>query len=181
MGAITILFCALILVLILVITQTRSYLRIRNNEQKLGKQERQLNAANQIISDQRIEIIALKKDISMLQHSLYNTDTVVHKIRNFSNLSVEPCLSEQEWHVFLNLLEDIFRFTSRLSKSYPLLNNNDIRVCALLKEEVKPDHIAMLMNTSYEDIKAQINSIEKEKMNLDNTESLKDYLKVFLK
>lgn len=161
------------------ITQTRSYLRIRNNEKKLGKQERQLNAANQTISDQRIEITALKKDIIILQRSRYNTDAVIYKIRNFSNASDKPFLSEQEWHVFLNLLEDIFQFSSHLSKRYPLLTNNDIRICALLKEEVIPEHIALLMGISNEDAKMQIDRIQTEKMNLDNAKPLKDYLKTF--
>ena len=103
MKIVTLFFSTLILVLILLIILIRWYFRICNGEKKLGKQERLLNAANQTIADQRLEIIALRKDIISLQRSLYNTDPIVYKIRTFNDRPEQAALSEQEWHAYLSL------------------------------------------------------------------------------
>ncbi len=180
MKIVTLFFSTLILVLILLIILVRWYFRICNGEKKLGKQERLLNAANQTIADQRLEIIALKKDIISLQRSLYNTDPIVYKIRTFNDRPEQAALSEQEWHAYLSLLEDIFHFISRLKHDYVSLTDNDIRICALLKEGVQNRHIASIMALTQESLSATIENIKHEKMNLEGQQkTLEDIMKAF--
>lgn len=161
---------ALILVCSLLIIIFRYNNHIKSNEKKLGKQKRQLNAANQTIADQKLEIIALKKDLCSLQKSSYNTSGVVSKIRSINSKSDlfidKPSLSEQEWHAYFNSLEDTFHFISRLKRSYPKLTNDEIRICALMKEGVAAAHISSIMNISLEVLSKQIQRIKGEKMGL---------------
>lgn len=172
-------FSQLALILILLITLVRWHLRILNGEKKLGKQQRSLNAANQLIADQNLEIIALKNDLLSLQRSLYNTDPVVYKIRTFSARKAKAILTEQEWHAYLSLLEDIFHFISRLKNTYPSLTDNDVRLCALLKESVPLYHIADILGEDEEKLHSRLKKIGKEKMELQGTKTLADYMKTF--
>lgn len=172
-------FSQLALIIILLIILIRWDLRIRNGEKKLGKQQRTINAANQLIADQKMEIIVLKNDLLSLQRSLYNTDPVVYKIRTFDHKEDKAALTEQEWHAYLSLLEDIFHFISRLKNTYPSLTDNDTRICALLKEAVSVRHIADIMGENEETINQRIKNISEEKMELKGTKTLADYMKAF--
>lgn len=160
---------ALILVCGLLIIIFRYSNQIKSGEKKLGKQKRQLNAANQKIADQKLEIIALKKDLCSMRKSSYNTSGVVLKIRsiNKSYSPIDtPSLSEQEWHAYFSSLEDSFHFISRLKQSYPKLTNDDIRICALMREGVATTHISSIMNINSEVLSKRIQHIKSEKMGL---------------
>lgn len=175
---------AFMLICICLIVIYRYNLRYINEEKKTGKLKRQLNAAQQTVADYKMEIIALKKDIASMQRSLYNCTDVIVKIRSFNEKSFtgkdKPSLSEQEWHIYFNLLEDTFGFLSRLKHQFPQLTDDDLRICALLKEGVRGAHICTVLGMTQETLTRQMESIKNEKMGLSRQKaSLENIIKSF--
>ena len=159
-------------------------IQLTKERKKISAQNALLNKTQQTASEQKIEIISLKKDISSLQKALYNSTQVVTKIRNFNEAGYspknKPSLTEQEWHHFLGLLDNTFGFISRLKENYPKLTDDDLRVCALLKEGVLAAHISTILNMTSEALTRRMQRIKSEKIGLgEQKASLETIIKSF--
>lgn len=158
-----------IVICVLLFFLIRYQLNLNKEKRVLAKQEKQLNLARVTIETQRTELTHLKKEVNTLKKSFYNSSDIVQKVRLFNNIGItskeKPVLTEHEWSMYLNTLNDTFGFVSKLRQSYHKLTDIDIRICALLREGISTLHIGSLMNMTPETLNRRIQRIKSEKMN----------------
>ena len=163
----------ILLIMLCVVLIYRYQSRNKALRKQLGKQEKQLNTTQKTISEQKLELISLKKDLKVTREHIYNNSEVIQKVRGFNNLPPvsreKPILSEQDWNSYLSILEDNYRFVSSLKKTYPRLTDVDIRICALMKERIMAVHISSVMNMVPDTLNKRIQRIKNEKMNLSGS------------
>ena len=83
--------------------------------------------------------------------------------------------TEEDWKMFLIKFEQKHRnFFKRLKEMYPLLTNNDLRLCACLKLNMETKDIASLMHLSVRAVENNRYRLRK-KMNLKPAENLNEY------
>lgn len=95
-----------------------------------------------------------------------------HKINSLLANSLD---SEDDWKMFLIKFEQKHHnFFRTLKKSYPLLTNNDLRLCACLKLNMDTKDIASLMNLSVRGVENNRYRLRK-KLDLKPTQNLNDF------
>lgn len=158
-----------LLIGILLVFLIRYQLIIGKEKKLLHGQEKKLVSAQQVIEKQRTELTHLKKEISSIKKSLYNSSPIMKKIKKFNDIPVtskeKPVLTEQEWSNFLEILDDTYGFVTSLRQSYHKLTDVDVRICALLREGVSTLNISTLMNMTPETLSRRIQRIRNDKMN----------------
>lgn len=163
----------IILIILCLILAYRYQSRNKILQKQIEKQEKQLNATHKTISEQKLELVSLRKDMKVTREHIYNNSEMIRKVRAFNNLPTvskeKPALSEQDWNNYLSLLEDNYGFVSSLRKTYPRLTDVDIRICALMKERVMAAHIGSVMNMVPDTLNKRIQRIKNEKMNLSGS------------
>ena len=170
---------------IVLLTTFFIFFRYYRRQQKLsGKREKQLSTAHQTISEQKIELTILKKDVSALQKAVYDNSEIICKIRRLNEKTLSSkekiSLNESEWNLFLCTLEQSCAFISRLKKCYPRLTDDDIRICALLKEGVTNINIGSIMNMTSDTLNRRMLRIKSDKMNMgEQRASLENIIRTF--
>lgn len=158
-----------VIICVLLFFLIRFQLISRKEKLKQEKQEKQLNTARLTIETQRTELNHLKREVKSMKKSIYNSSGVVKKVQMFNNIHVvskeKPTLTEHEWNVYLNTLDDTFGFVTSLKKSYHKLTDIDIRICALLREGISTGHISTIMNMTPDTLSRRMQRIKSEKMN----------------
>lgn len=124
----------------------------------------------------------LEDKYQSLQHHIYENSPVVTKVRQFKERAVlsskMPSFSEKDWTELLRLQEGVYGLISKLKEISPKLSEEDLRVCAFLREGVQPAYFADLMKLTVETLTRRISRIKTEKLMLVNSkESLEDIVK----
>lgn len=124
----------------------------------------------------------LEEKYQSLQQHIYETSPVVSKVRQFKERSLlsskVPSFTEKDWTELLRLQEGVYGLVSKLKGISPKLTEEDIRVCAFLREGVQPAYFADLMKLTAETLTRRISRIKTEKLLLVNSkESLEDIVK----
>ena len=124
----------------------------------------------------------LEEKYQSLQQDIYETSPVISKVRQFKErtaLSTKiPSFSEKDWTELLRLQENVYGLVSKLKGMSPKLTEEDLRVCAFLREGVQPACFADLMKLTTETLTRRISRIKTEKLMLSNSkESLEDIVK----
>lgn len=124
----------------------------------------------------------LEEKYQSLQQDIYESSPVVSKVRQFKERtalsSKIPSFSEKDWTELLRLQENVYGLVSKLKELSPKLTEEDLRVCAFLREGVLPACFADLMKLSVETLTRRISRIKTEKLMLVNSkESLEDIVK----
>lgn len=149
--------------------------RMRITERKLSESQQLLHDSERIITDRKLELVRLEKDFSVLQRRYFECSAVVAKIHAFNDRGFQakekPGLSENEWNQFLGVLEETFRFVSRLKEKAPRLTGDDVRICALLREKVTLVTISSVMSMTPETVARRIQRIKSDKMGLNESRS----------
>lgn len=117
-----------------------------------------------------------------LQQDIYETSPVISKVRQFKErtaLSAKiPSFSEKDWTELFRLQENVYGLMSKLKGMSSKLTEEDLRVCAFLREGVQPACFADLMKLTTETLTRRISRIKTEKLMLSNSkESLEDIVK----
>lgn len=117
-----------------------------------------------------------------LQQNIYESSPIISKVRQLkerATLSFRlPSFSEKDWSELLRLQESAYGFVTKLKEISPRLTEEDLRVCALLREGVQPACFADLMKLTVETLTRRISRIKTEKLMLVNSkESLEDIVK----
>ena len=116
-----------------------------------------------------------------LQWQIYESSPVVSKVRQFkerSALSKSPSFTEKDWSELLRLQEVVYGLVSKLRELSPKLTEEDIKVCAFLREGVQPACFADLLQLTTETLTRRISRIKTEKLMLANSkESLEEIVK----
>ena len=118
----------------------------------------------------------------LLQQSIYEASPVVLKVRQFKERTVATSksilFSEKEWGELLQLQENVYGLVSKLKEMGPKLTEEDIKVCAFLREGVQPAYFADIMKLSVETLTRRISRIKTEKLMLGHSkESLEEIIK----
>ena len=124
----------------------------------------------------------LEEKYQSLQLHIYESSPVVSKVRQFKERNVLsskiPSFSEKDWTELLRLQENVYGLVSKLKEISPKLTEEDLRVCAFLREGVQPAYFADLMKLTTETLTRRISRIKTEKLMLINSkESLEDIIK----
>ena len=124
----------------------------------------------------------LEEKYQSLQQHIYEDSPVVSKVRQLkarTALSSKiPSFSEKDWTELLRLQESVYGLVSKLKELSPKLTEEDLRVCAFLREGVQPACFADLMKLTVETLTRRISRIKTEKLMLVNSkESLEDIVK----
>ena len=124
----------------------------------------------------------LEEKYQSLQLHIYESSPVVSKVRQFKERNVLsskiPSFSEKDWTELLRLQENVYGLVSKLKEIGPKLTEEDLRVCAFLREGVQPAYFADLMKLTTETLTRRISRIKTEKLMLVNSkESLEDIVK----
>lgn len=92
-----------------------------------------------------------------------------------NNLLINNLDTEDDWQMFLIKFEQKHRnFFKTLKEVYPLLTNNDLRLCACLKLNMDTKDIASLMNLSIRAVENNRYRLRK-KLNLQPTQNLNEF------
>lgn len=126
----------------------------------------------------------LEEKYQLLQQQIYENSPVVSKVRQFKERTVLSSkvltFSEKDWNELLRLQENVFGLVSKLKGIGPKLTEEDLRVCAFLREGVQPACFADIMKLTVETLTRRISRIKTEKLTLVNPkESLEDIVKSF--
>jgi tetratricopeptide (TPR) repeat protein len=125
----------------------------------------------------------LEEKCRALQASMYELSPVIAKVRRFKERDVptsgrQPSFTESDWSELLRLQEMLYGFVSKLKTIGPKLTEEDIRVCAFLREGVQPACFAALLQLTPETLTRRISRIKTEKLMLTNgKESLEETVK----
>ena len=124
----------------------------------------------------------LEEKYQSLQQHIYESSSVVSKVRQIKERSVSPSkvvsFSEKDWSELLRLQEGVYGLVSKLKEISPKLTEEDLRVCAFLREGIQPACFADLMKLTVETLTRRISRIKTEKLMLVRSkESLEDYIK----
>ncbi|WP_294628430.1 tetratricopeptide repeat protein [uncultured Bacteroides sp.] len=123
----------------------------------------------------------LEKRYRSLQQDIYENAPVVSKVRQLKERAVSaktPSFSEKDWSELLRLQENVYGLVSKLKELSPKLTEEDLRVCAFLREGVQPACFADLMKLTTDTLTRRISRIKTEKLMLANAkESLEEIVK----
>lgn len=124
----------------------------------------------------------LEEKYQSLQQHIYDNSPVVSKVRQMKERSLLSSkvisFSEKEWSELLRLQESLYGLVSKLKNICPKLTEEDLRVCAFLREGVQPANFADMMKLTVETLTRRISRIKTEKLMLVNSkESLEDFVK----
>lgn len=116
-----------------------------------------------------------------LQWQIYESSPVISKVRQFKErtiLSKSPSFTEKDWSELLKLQELAYGLVSKLKEMGPKLTEEDLKVCAFLREGVQPACFADLMQLTTETLTRRISRIKTEKLMLAHSkDSLEEIVK----
>lgn len=149
----------------------------------------QLHSVNEVIQQKKTEsdqlllqCSCLEEKYNSLQLQIYENSPVLMKVRQFKErtalASKSPSFSEKDWSELLRLQESVYGLVSKLKEWGPKLTEEDLRVCAFLREGIQPACFADLMKLTVETLTRRISRIKTEKLMLGNSkDSLEEIVK----
>lgn len=129
-----------------------------------------------------LQCVHLEEKYQSLQVQIYENAPVVSKVRKFKERSLVssqiPSFTEKDWSELLQLQENVYGLVSKLKSMNSKLTEEDIKVCAFLREGIQPFCFADLMKLSVETLTRRISRIKTDKLMFgDSKESLEDIIK----
>lgn len=192
-------FCAVLIGLLI-------HLTYKNLRKSISFKEMENNHLNEKIkTDQQInhlehmrltaEIEAKNKELTTTSLQLIskneiltNISELIEQSHHTQTLGQEPYIllkqllkenlnQDKQWAVFKQLFEKVHQnFFKNIKSLYPTLTENEIRVCAYLKINLRNKEIAKILNVLPESIKTTRYHIRK-KLNLDKDIKLEDFIR----
>ncbi|MDR0892388.1 MAG: tetratricopeptide repeat protein [Mediterranea sp.] len=113
----------------------------------------------------------MEEKYQQLQTQVYEHSSVVAKVRRFKERDPlargrQPAFGEADWNELLRLQEEVFGFVGKLKALGPKLTEEDLRVCAFLREGVPPACFSDLLKLTPETLTRRISRIKTEKLML---------------
>lgn len=139
--------------------------------------------SKRVESDQlTLQCTHLEEKYQSLQIQIYESSPVISKVRRLKERVHTPskafAFTENDWCELLQLQENIYGLVSKLKTMNPKLTEEDLRVCAFLREGIQPSCFADLMKSSSETLTRRISRIKTEKLPFaDSKESLEEIVK----
>ena len=142
-------------------------------EQQLRHSLTELQQSQMQGDEQRQQIRQMEDKLERMQEEMFASNPVVSKIRHLSSLDEKQrTKAHQEYALGKDERKSLYEaidlryadFVSRMQSSYPLLNADDLLVCALLRMDVPNADVAFLLSCSEEALKKRKFRIKKEKL-----------------
>lgn len=159
-----------------------------------NRKQRQIHRAQQQLRQKEIERLQTEAEVSLLEkkelelrEAFYRqmNSLVVPKLHSLiysekSSSKVRVKISEEEWQFIVENTNVAFsNFAHRLLEAYPALDINDIRLCCLIKMQLRLSDIAEIYCVEKSAINKRRERIRKNKMGLNDGRTLNDILKEF--
>ncbi len=159
-----------------------------------NRKQRQIHGAQQLVRQKEIEklqaeteFISLEKKLLELREAFYRqmNSIVVPKLHSLmypdkSDHKSRIKITEEEWGFLVENTNIAFSdFTLRLLKVYPLLDIEDIRLCCLIKMQLRLSDIADIYCVEKATINKRRERIRKNKMDINDGRTLNDILRNF--
>ena len=142
-------------------------------EQQLRRSLTELQQSQIQGEEQRQQIRQMEDRLERMQEEMFASNPVVSKIRDLSSLDEKQrTKAHQEYALGKDERKGLYEaidlryadFVSRMQSAYPLLNADDLLVCALLRMDVPNADVAFLLSCSEEALKKRKFRIKKEKL-----------------
>lgn len=134
------------------------------------------------ILDERVELVdktenTVEELFNIIHASNYeDTSGDNEKLKQYIHSVVDKGLVDKQWQEFDVLQNSILDgFLSKLTKTYPVLSNNELRICAMIKTGKSSKEIAELTSKTENSV-AVIRSRIRGKINVPKSVSLFDFL-----
>ena len=138
---------------------------IKLKSKQLANSAMALVKKNETLQDLKQELLQHKGEFN----NYYSYKKLIKKI----DTSIEH---EDEWEVFEHNFNQVHEeFFNKLKTEHPALTHKDLKICAYIKMNLSTKEIAPLMNISIRGVETHRYRL-KRKLNLDNDNSLSDYL-----
>ncbi|MBU2912872.1 MULTISPECIES: 7TM diverse intracellular signaling domain-containing protein [Reichenbachiella] len=127
-----------------------------------------LNLTDQLTSLKK----KLKKELKETDEKLYKE--ILKQIEEIENF-------EDQWNSFKLHFENVYRgFFERIEKNYPMLSQNDLKICAFMKMKLSNKEMAQILNVTKKAIEQSKRRMRK-KIGLESDCDLLEYLEQSLK
>ena len=141
----------------------RNELKLKSKQ--LANSAMALVKKNETLQELKQELISHKEEFN----NYYSYKKLIKKV----NSSIEH---EDEWEVFEHNFNQVHEeFFAKLKKKHSALTHKDLKICAYIKMNLSTKEIAPLMNISVRGVETHRYRLKK-KLDLDNDNSLSDYL-----
>lgn len=173
----------------LIIMSSGSFFIYRNNEKK-----RLLDKSRKLLEQENRLIMMREKDCR-LREDFFRKLNNINKIPSLISLdekgeknkkqeaeaTTKISLTDREWEELIRNIDVAYdHFSERLKKAYPNLNNQEIRLCCLVKIKVARNDLANIFCITPQSIKTTKYRIKRDKMGINDREiSLDNFLDNF--
>jgi tetratricopeptide (TPR) repeat protein len=153
-----------------------------NNLEKL-KFQSELEARNKELTSTSLQLVSKNKiltDISVKVKESYESGSLNRESFNdLQRIIRENQNADKEWEHFKELFEKVHAdFFTGLKAKFPVLTENELRLCAYLRINLQNKEIAKILNVNSATVVTSRYRVRK-KMNLDNKTILEDFLRNF--
>lgn len=173
----------------LIIMSSGSFFVYRNNEKK-----RLLDKSRKLL-EQENRLIMMRERDCRLREDFFRKLNNINKIPSLISLdekgeknkkqeveaTTKISLTDREWEELIRNIDVAYdHFSERLKKAYPNLNNQEIRLCCLVKIKVARNDLANIFCITPQSVKTTKYRIKRDKMGISDREiSLDNFLENF--
>lgn len=146
--------------------------------EKLKSKERELMSTGKYISEKNGILIQTNEKLESLISG--SNETLTKKgLKDLKEIIDRNVNNYEDWQNYKSQFDELFPdFTNRLTKEFPQISNNDIKLCIYLKSNISNKEIAQLLNISLDGIKSA-NKRLKKKMNISIDVSLAEFIRKY--
>lgn len=146
-----------------------------------GYHHYRIQRSEQRLKERELEQLTLKHHLEIQKRKEVELREQFFRQLNYLSLQADKDrrrpFSETEWELLINNANAAFGgFTTKLKEHYPLLNNEDIRYCILVKMGLTQNEIAQIVCREKVSVKKRIRRIAIEKMEATEGELLIDII-----
>ncbi|BEH00232.1 hypothetical protein BSYN_24960 [Bacteroides sedimenti] len=173
----------------LIIMSSGSFFIYRNNEKKrlLDKSRKLLEQENRLIMMRerdcrlREEFFRKLNNINKIPSLIFLDEKGEKNKKQEAEATTKISLTDREWEELIRNIDVAYdHFSERLKKAYPNLNNQEIRLCCLVKIKVARNDLANIFCITPQSIKTTKYRIKRDKMGINDREiSLDNFLDNF--
>lgn len=157
--------------------------QLQNEKNRIATLQRQFREQESILLEQQNQLLQLKEDRRILGDQFFSQTEYkerisltnpTHMLEESQGLIPFSMKEMNELKEVINLLYN--NFTNRLQNQYPLLNNQDIDICCLIKAGAKTRHLANLLCITPDAVTKKKRVISKKTDSFENRMNLSEFL-----
>ena len=145
-------------------------------EEALELKDRELTTVTMLAYEKNNILERLEDQLGKLTHKV--DQSVLPDLKEIKK-TIQANLSDDSWSSFTYHFEQVHpEFFEKLKEEYPVLTQNDLKLCAYLKVGLDNKVIARINSVSPDSVKKSINRLKK-KIGLDVESNVRDYIRSY--